>query len=100
MKPLPQFPASSRDWTVTLVEGAPIQQVMESLKSYPSSLLESVSLLDIYRNPSLGGDRKNVTFRFVYRDAEKTVEQEAVDKEHARLIETTLNLIPGCLPPL
>lgn len=99
MKALPQFPASARDWTVTLRENAPIQQVMESLTSFPSSLRELVQLLDIYRSPQLGSEKKNATFRFIYRDAAKTCEQEAIDKEHERLTEATLKLIEGCLPP-
>ena len=98
MTPLMLFPASQRDWTVTLIEEASVSQVIDSLKSIPSPFLEEVSLFDIYRSPTVGNRRKNATFRFIYRDKEKTIDQETVDKEHARLIESTLHLISGCLP--
>jgi phenylalanyl-tRNA synthetase beta chain len=98
MKELSQFPAMERDWTLTLKEEAPVAQVLAAIKSIPSQLLEEVYLSDMYRSASLGSNIKNATFHFVYRDKNKTLEQETVDKEHARLIETALHLISGCLP--
>ncbi|MFC2049258.1 phenylalanine--tRNA ligase subunit beta, partial [Chlamydiota bacterium] len=72
MEPLPQFPASSRDWTATVAEEVPVGTLLERVLSTPSELLESVALQDIYRSSTLGPFLKNVTFRFVYRDRHKT----------------------------
>jgi phenylalanyl-tRNA synthetase beta chain len=83
---IPQFPASERDWTLTLPESTPAAQVLEAIQAKPSPLLEAVMLRDIYRSEKLGNGLKNVTFRFVYRDKNKTIEQAAVDAEHARMI--------------
>jgi phenylalanyl-tRNA synthetase beta chain len=85
--PLPSFPGSERDWTITLKEEVPISSIFQSIYSFKSPLLETFFLLDLYKSDKIGKDRKNVTFRFVYRDLEKTIEVETVDKEHARLIE-------------
>lgn len=90
MQPLPIYPASERDWTLTLKEEIPIQDLLTKIKSNASPLLEAVSLLDIYRSDKLGAGQKNVTLRFVYRDNAKTVEQEAVEAEHQRLTSTVL----------
>ena len=98
MVPLPVYPASERDWTVTLIEIAPVQQVIDSIKATPSSLLEDVKLVDMYRSPQIGTNKKNGTFNFIYRDKNTTLEQETIDREHERLIEATLQLITGCLP--
>lgn len=81
------YPASERDWTVTLPEATPIETLLNALRSVPSPYLESVSLIDIYRNPKLGENVKNVTFNFVYRDPHKTIEQETVEQEHQRIIQ-------------
>lgn len=97
MKPLPEFPASERDWTITLKEEAPVNQVVDAIKSIPSQLLEDVYLSDMYRSATIGPNKKNATLHFIYRDNTKTVEQAAVDAEHARLIENALHLIAGCL---
>lgn len=94
MEALPLYPASERDWTVTLKEDIPIGRLFEIFKQIPSRLLESVALAGhlgaIYRSEKLGPHMKNVTFRFVYRDRKKTVAQETVDGEHARMIEQTM----------
>lgn len=85
MKPLPKYPCSKRDLTVTLKEKVTNQEIIDLIKSIASPLLEDVSLVDIYRSEKLGVDNKNVTLHFVYRDKEKTIEQEAVDAEHNRI---------------
>lgn len=86
MEEIPIFPCSERDWTITLPEAIPVQQVLDLITAVPSRLLEEVTLLDLYRSGKIGSDKKNVTFHFVYRDAKKTIEQEAVDAEHGRII--------------
>ena len=83
---LSPFPGSERDWTVTLNDELPIEDVLHVLRSVPSRLLERVTLLDLYKSEQIGKDKKNATFRFFYRDIEKTIAYEAVEKEHARMI--------------
>jgi phenylalanyl-tRNA synthetase beta chain len=82
---LPQFPGSERDWTVTLSDQTPIGTLLDAIQSTHSRLLEKVILLDLYKSEQIGKDKKNATFRFFYRDREKTIALETVEKEHARL---------------
>lgn len=93
MKPLPKFPSSDRDWTITVDEALNVGEILQSIKNIPSKLLETVYLLDIYRSDKLGPSFKNVTLRFIYRDNNKTLEQEKVDAEHNRITHDSLNLI-------
>lgn len=88
---LPVYPGSERDWTFTVWRTIPYEQIIEYIKQQHSSILESVSLLDIYQNEKLGNDYQNVTLHFVYRDPSKTIEQETVDVEHQRLTTVVLN---------
>lgn len=85
--PIASFPGSERDWTITLEEKVPIGKVLSEIRSFPSSLLESVFLLDLYKSDKIGKDRKNATFRFQYRDLNKTIEYQEVEDEHKRLLE-------------
>jgi phenylalanyl-tRNA synthetase beta chain len=91
MVPLPVYPGSDRDWTVTLNEAVPVEKVFSAIRTAASPYLEDVSLLDIYRSDKLGKDLKNLTFRFVYRAKGKTIDQATVDAEHQRLIEIISN---------
>lgn len=91
MAPLPLYPASARDITLTVDEDLPVGVVYEKIKTISSSILESVLFLDLYRGEHLGSDRKNITFRFVYRDHNKTLSFEDVDREHSRIINLMKN---------
>lgn len=93
MKALDIYPSSERDWTVTLPEQIPIENVLGKLRSIPSNLLECVDIFDIYRSEKLGTDKKNATFHFIYRDKQKTVEQEEVETEHQKIIKEALSLL-------
>lgn len=93
MRPLSPYPASERDWTVSMPEGMPIQQIVGSIQRIPSQLLEEVSLVDIFQSEKIGKGVKNVTLHFVYRDKHKTISQEQVDEEHARIIDTAQKMV-------
>lgn len=91
MKPLTIYPGSDRDLTVTLPEPMPIEDVFAVIRSMQSPYLEEVFLLDIYRSDKLGKDIKNATFRFIYREKEKTIDQATVDTEHQRLVSSIMD---------
>ena len=93
MKEIPVYPASERDWTLTVREEVLINDIFEVVRSIDSRLLENCELRDIYRSEKLGKGLKNATFRFVYRDKKKTVAQETVDREHARITDSVRSLI-------
>lgn len=85
MQEIPIYPGSERDWTITLEDRVPIADLFAAIRTNSSKLLESFTLLDIYKSDKLGKDKKNVTVRFLYRDKDKTVAQEKVDADHERL---------------
>ncbi len=97
MQELPQFPGSERDWTVTVRESMPVSTLVDLINQYAPTLLEEVSVLDVYRSEKIGTGVKNVTFRFFYRDRTKTVQQEEVDAKHQRLIKDVIQQMEGQL---
>jgi phenylalanyl-tRNA synthetase beta chain len=93
MRALSLYPCSERDLTVTMPIAIPVQQIITSIQRIPSKLLEEVSLVDIFQSEKIGQDVKNVTLHFVYRDKTKTLSQEQVEEEHARIIETATKMV-------
>jgi len=87
MEPLVLFPSSLRDWTVMLPEVITWSEIKHAIEKTHSSLLENYSLSTIYRGEKVTKDHKNVTINFVYRRLDKTISQEEVDVEHARIIQ-------------
>ncbi len=83
---LPIFPCSERDLTMTLTKDIPISEIFQVISKMQLKYLEKASLIDVYTSDKIGKDNKNVTFRFVFRDNKKTIAQEAVDAEHARIV--------------
>lgn len=93
MLALPMFPGSERDWTLTLKEEVPASEVMDAIAKAPSKLLQDASLVTVYRSEKLGPDKKNLSFNFVYRSDKKTLSQEAVEREHKRVVDTVLSTL-------
>ena len=84
------FPSSERDWTITLSQKVPIKNILQEIKTLSPPLLENIHLIDLYIDKKLGLDKKNVTFRFTYRDKNKTLTFEEVEKIHDTLITKTI----------
>lgn len=89
VKELATFPASTRDWTVTISKNQSVVEIIDEIQRVSSPLLEKIYLQDLYESDKLGQDKRNATFHFVYRDNDKTVSQVEVDNEHLRIIEET-----------
>ncbi len=83
-KALSTYPGSERDWTLTVKDNTPIDTISQAIQSMRPRFLESYFLLDLFQNKT---DRKNITFRFIYRDPSKTIELETVEKMHQKLMQ-------------
>ena len=86
IKPSPVYPSSERDWTVTISKDVSYSELVNDIRRRSSSLLEEVSLLDVYCNEKLGSNFHNITLHFIYRDHTKTIDQESVDNEHNHVV--------------
>lgn len=92
MTPVPIYPGSVRDWTVTLPEAFPAEKIVHLIQAIEAPLLKEVFIWDLYRSDKLGKDLKNLTLRFVYRDDAKTLEQEEVDVLHKKIVSQVSSL--------
>jgi phenylalanyl-tRNA synthetase beta chain len=91
------YPSSERDWTVTLKKEVPIHQMLSCIQELAPPLLEKVFLLDLFESPQLGEDRKNVTWRFIYRDPKKTLDLSTVEALHANLLQIVAEKLSDCI---
>ncbi|MFN0064931.1 MAG: hypothetical protein ACKVOH_01705, partial [Chlamydiales bacterium] len=85
MRPLPLYPSSSRDWTVTVPRTLSAMRLFSEMEQAKTKLVEEISLIDVYHSEKLGSEVKNMTFRFVYRDHSKTISVQEVEREHEQL---------------
>lgn len=95
MQPQSAFPATVRDWTVTLDAQETIGHVEGLIEQRKSPLLEHFFLLDSYEGGALTPGCRNVTFRFVYRDSARTLSFEEAQEEHQRITGAVLDKLTG-----
>ncbi|MDB4973281.1 MAG: Phenylalanyl-tRNA synthetase beta chain [Myxococcaceae bacterium] len=87
VRPLPRFPASSRDLAIVVEEAREAGEVAAVLREAGGPLLDAVELFDLYRGGQLESGKKSLAFRLTYRDPEATLTDQRVDDAHARVVE-------------
>jgi phenylalanyl-tRNA synthetase beta chain len=80
-KDFSQYPSTQRDLTISLNEKEQTQKIFDIVEKIKSPILEKLYLLDLYSVENT----KNLTFRFIYRDQNKTISNETVEKEHSKI---------------
>ncbi|MBR6444011.1 MAG: phenylalanine--tRNA ligase subunit beta, partial [Firmicutes bacterium] len=85
-KPLPKYPASTRDIAVVVDDDIPVGEMMDIIRFSGGDILEDVKLFDIYRGKQAGEGKKSVAFTLTYRDPEKTLTDEEVTKVHDKIV--------------
>ena len=85
---VPNFPAVSMDVAFVVDEDVTSERLLQCMTSAGGKLLESATLFDVYRDEQrLGAGKKSMAYALVYRDANRTLTSEEVDKTHERLIK-------------
>jgi phenylalanyl-tRNA synthetase beta chain len=89
-RPLPKFPAVTRDMALIVEERLAVQEPMTFVWNQREPLLEHIELFDLYKHEQLGAGRKSVGYRLVYRAADRNLTDEAVNAIHANLVVKVL----------
>ncbi len=85
-KPLPKFPASTRDFSFVCDESLEVGIIERTMKEAKVKMLEDVRLFDIYRGEQVGEGKKSVSFRISLRQADHTITDEEADKAAAKIL--------------
>ncbi|MGQ9688871.1 MAG: phenylalanine--tRNA ligase subunit beta, partial [Desulfobaccales bacterium] len=86
-RPLPRYPAVYRDVALVLAENVPAGRVVEALRRHGAPWLEEVRLFDVYAGQPIPPGKRSLAFHLSYRDPERTLTDEAVDRHHEALIQ-------------
>lgn len=77
---VPKFPAVERDISVIVDEATEVGQMEKTITKKGKKLLESIKLFDIYRDEKLGTNKKSVAYSLIFRDKNKTLSDEEINK--------------------
>jgi len=85
VSPPPRYPAATRDLAIVLDEATPYAAADEAIRAAGKALVESVTLLDVYRGPQAGEGRKSFAVRLVLRSPDSTLTDAEVDRAVKRI---------------
>jgi len=84
-KPVSKYPGITRDIAVLLDESVQYRKIVEIVKSF--NLVSDVHLFDLYMGEQVPAGKKSLAFRLTYQAADRTLNDEDVDKVQRRILE-------------
>ncbi len=87
IKPLPKFPAVSRDIAVVVDEKVGAGTMMDAIRKAAARTLEDVKLFDIYRGEKLGAGRKSVAYAITLRASDRTLTDEEINSTMDKVLK-------------
>ncbi|TMG40877.1 MAG: phenylalanine--tRNA ligase subunit beta [Chloroflexi bacterium] len=81
-----RYPPALRDLAIVVDEATPYRHVVREIRAAAPELLESASLLDLYRGPQAGPGKKSFAFRLVFRSATGTLSEGDVERAMKRVV--------------
>jgi phenylalanyl-tRNA synthetase beta chain len=97
-QPLPKYPAVSRDLTLIVAARIEAGEILHRLENRDESLVESVSLFDVFEGGPIETGKKSVSFRIVYRAPDRTLEDEEINQLHQSLTSGLIQEFNASLP--
>ena len=88
IKPLPKFPAVSRDIAVVVDEAVGAGAMLEAIRAAAGKLLEDARLFDIYRGEKLGARRKSVAYAITLRAPDRTLTDDEINAAMEKVVRS------------
>ena len=85
-RPLPKFPAVTRDLAVTCGDDIPVQTLEKAIRAGAGPLLETIELFDVYRGEQIKEGQKSVAFSVVLRSAQGTLTEAQISSAMERAV--------------
>ncbi|MEF3168022.1 MAG: phenylalanine--tRNA ligase subunit beta [Deltaproteobacteria bacterium] len=94
---LPRFPFVERDVAVILSQSVRAEDVLDRLRKAQPSVLESVTIFDMYQGKAIPKGKKSLGLRFRYRAQDRTLTEDEVNGIHSSLVSNLLSSFEGVL---
>ncbi len=86
-KPLPKFPAVTRDYAVLCNSETAVGTLFDSIRKSAGRLCESVELFDVYEGAQIPEGKKSVAFSVTLRSADSTLTDAETEAVTERIIK-------------
>ncbi|KXZ39340.1 phenylalanyl-tRNA synthetase beta subunit [Alkalithermobacter thermoalcaliphilus JW-YL-7 = DSM 7308] len=86
-KPLPKYPASSRDLAVVVRDDIFVKQIEDIIKENSNGIIESFKLFDVYKGSQIEKGYKSVAYSITYRSENKTLTDDEINLVHNNIVK-------------
>ncbi len=99
-EPLPKFPSVSRDITIIVDKSTAVGSILNQMEKIAEtqSLIEQISFFDLFEGDPLPENKKSLSFRIIYRAANKTLKEKNIKKLHTNISNTIIDKFNADLP--
>lgn len=87
-KPLPKYPAVTRDIAILVDDSILVQEIQDIIMKQGGPMVEAVKLFDIYKGEQIPEGKKSIAYAIVYRQENKTLTDNEVNKVHNKILKT------------
>ena len=84
LKPLPKFPASTRDMAVVVSDAVAAADLEKAIWAAGSALLDDVKIFDVYQGGQIASGSKSIAFALTFQ-ADRTLTVEEVNVEYDKI---------------
>jgi phenylalanyl-tRNA synthetase beta chain len=99
-RPIPKFPAISRDITLIIDKDIETYKIIQSTESFREELVEDLYLFDVFEGDPIPKGKKSVSFRVTYRSLEETLEDNRVNDIHKNITARLMKKYNATLPAI
>lgn len=92
-KPLPKFPATTRDIAMVVDEEVTVGSIAEIFEGEMGGILESYTLFDVYRGKQLGENKKSVAYSLSFRASDRTLTDDEVNAVMEKILDGLKNKV-------
>ena len=86
-QPLPKFPAITRDLSLVCADEVPVGDLQAAMKNAVGSILDQITLFDVYKGEQIAAGMKSVSFSIRMRSHEGTLTDEQADAAMKRVLK-------------
>jgi len=84
-RPVSQYPAVEEDLAIVVADDVPASAAIALIRG--SNLVRSVTIFDVYSGVPIRRGKKSLAFSISYQAEDKTLSDETVARERARILE-------------
>ena len=92
-KPLPKFPAVTRDIAMLVKDEVMVKQIEDIIKQRAGKILEDIKLFDVYKGKQVPEGMKSVAYSITFRASDRTLTDEEVGKAMTKILDGLKNNI-------